>query len=68
MCSFNNLAQIYYFELDTFDAALQGLKQVRMLMDTCRNSDGAVGFEAQSRDEIILNLLLTKPPSTAGCA
>lgn len=63
----NNLAQIHYFELAEYGSALEKLQQVKAIMNEFHD-EGAAAFEFHSRDEIILNLLLTRPPATAGCA
>lgn len=63
----NNLAQIHYFELSDFKTALEKLEQVKTILNDNQNDERA-SFEVYARDEIMLNLLLTRPPATAGCA
>ena len=63
----NNLAQIKYFELDEVDDALHQLQHVKTIMNSFGDA-GSAAFAQHSREEIMLNLMLTRPPSTAGCA
>jgi hypothetical protein len=62
----NNLAHIYYFELDSFEASLSHLEGIKASIAGV--SGGLLAMESKTTDEILLNLLLTEPPMTARCA
>ncbi|CAB9514337.1 expressed unknown protein [Seminavis robusta] len=62
----NNLAHIFYYELDCFEESLQHLERIKASIQVFEN--GLFRMDSPSKDEILLNLLLTKPPMTARCA
>jgi hypothetical protein len=62
----NNLAHIYYYELDAFDTSLYHLEGIKASIATANG--GLLAMESNTRGEIVLNLLLTKAPLTARCA
>ena len=62
----NNLAHIYHFELDAFEASLCHLERIKASIAAVNG--GLLATDANSRDEIMLNVLLTKTPLTATSA
>lgn len=62
----NNLAHIFYYELDAFEASLDHLEGIKASIAAVNG--GLLATDSNTMDEIVLNLLLTKPPLTARCA